>query len=46
MSFIAANKVYTTQIKPQSFGLNIIYSFILIISSTNKYRKHKSSMLI
>ena len=27
-------------------GLNTIYSFIVIISSTNKYRKHKSSMLI
>ena len=23
-----------------------LYSFIVIISSTNKYRKHKSSMLI
>ena len=28
------------------FGLNKIYSFIQVISSTNKYRKHKSSMLI
>ena len=27
-------------------GLNKIYPFIVIISSTNKYRKHKSSMLI
>ena len=27
-------------------GLNQIYSFIIIISSTNKYSKHKSSMLI
>ena len=27
-------------------GLNKIYSFIVIISSTNKYRKHKSSMLV
>ena len=27
-------------------GLNKIYSFIVIISSANKYRKHKSSMLI
>ena len=27
-------------------GLNKMYSFIVIISSTNKYRKHKSSMLI
>ena len=27
-------------------GLNKIYSFIVIICSTNKYRKHKSSMLI
>ena len=27
-------------------GLNKIYSFIVIVSSTNKYRKHKSSMLI
>ena len=27
-------------------GLNKIYSFIVITSSTNKYRKHKSSMLI
>ena len=26
-------------------GLNKIYSCIVIISSTNKYRKHKSSML-
>ena len=28
------------------FGLKKIYSFIVIISSINKYRKHKSSMLI
>ena len=28
------------------FGLNQIYSFAVIISSTNKYRKHKSGMLI
>ena len=28
------------------FGLNKMCSFIVIISSTNKYRKHKSSMLI
>ena len=28
------------------FGLNKIYSYIVIINSTNKYRKHKSSMLI
>ena len=28
------------------FGLNKIYSFIVIISSTNKYRKRKSTMLI
>ena len=27
-------------------GLSKIYSFIVIISSTNKYMKHKSSMLI
>ena len=27
-------------------GLNKIYSVIVIVSSTNKYRKHKSSMLI
>ena len=27
-------------------GLNKMYSFIAIISSTKKYRKHKSSMLI
>ena len=28
------------------FGLNKMYSFIVSISSTNKYRKHKSSMRI
>ena len=28
------------------FGLNKIYSFVIIISSTNKCRKHKSRMLI
>ena len=27
-------------------GLNQIYSYIMIIRSTNKYRKHKSNMLI
>ena len=27
-------------------GLNQIYSFIVIVSPTNKYRKHKSGMLI
>ena len=31
---------------PVPLGLNQIYSFIVIISSTNKYRKHKSNMLI
>ena len=29
-----------------SIGLNKMYSFIVIISSTHKYRKHKSSMLL
>ena len=34
------------QQKRQIVGLNKIYSFIVIISSINKYRKHKGSMLI
>ena len=29
-----------------SAGLNKMYSYIVIISSTNKYRKHKSNILI
>ena len=33
------------QQKRQIVGLNKIYSFIVIISSINKYRKHKGSML-
>ena len=32
--------------KVWSSGLNKIYSFVVIISSTNKYSEHKSSMLI
>ena len=35
-----------TGFKFRIFGLNKTYSFIVSIGSTNKYRKHKSSMLI
>ena len=30
----------------RGLGLNKSYSYIVIISSTNRYRKHKSNMLI
>ena len=33
-------------VRPKNFGLIFFYSYILIISSANKYRKHKSNMLI
>ena len=42
----AACSFYESVTAVRSFSLNKMYSFIVIISSTNKYRKHKSSMLI
>ena len=32
--------------RDETVGLNKMYPFIVIISSANKYRKHKSSVLI